>query len=440
MCCAIGESPTSTGSSPTAQCSSPHALRHEPRQARYRPPRASESHRLWCSADPPTHSLASGPRLTNVAAGVDSEALGLLDGLDGEARKERAELLEWLLDRGFSIDHIREWAAAPLMLPASKVFGDDGQYVSAREVCEATGIEPELLQRLQRAIGLPAIDDPDAPVLLRADGQAVARAKFFLDLGFDPDETVALMRVVIENLGHVAAILREAGLKTLLRPGASEIDLARASEQLARMSAPMIGSVMEDLLHLELRRSFETDAVTAAERAAGTLPGARSVTVCFADLAGFTRLGEAIPPEDLERVASRFAELAHHVAESPVRFVKSIGDAVMLVSFDAVPLLHAVLDLIDAAAENDLPPLRIGVSSGLAVSRAGDWFGSPVNVASRVTAEARPGTAMGPESTRDAAGSAAGFEWSPAGVRRLKGVSDEVKLFRVGRASVQVDP
>jgi len=105
-----------------------------------------------------------------------------------------------------------------------------------------------------------------------------------------------------------------------------------------------------------------------------------------------------------------------------------------------VPLLHAVLDLIDTAAENDLPRLRIGVASGLAVSRAGDWFGNPVNVASRVTAQARPGTVMVAESTRDAAGSATGFEWSPAGVRRLKGVSDEVKLFRVCRASVQVDP
>ena len=374
-----------------------------------------------------------------MAADFDFEALGLLEGLEGEAREERTELIEWLLDRGFSIDHIRGSAAAPLMLPASNVLGDDGDYVSAREVCETTGIELQLLQRLQRAIGLP-IDDPEAAVLLRADGEAAARAKFFLDLGFDPDDTVAMMRVVVENLGHVAEIMREAALKTLLRPGASEIEVAQASEQLALRSAPMLGPVMDDLVRLELRRSFESDAVTAAERAAGTLPGGRTVTVCFADLAGFTSLGEAIPPEDLERVATRFAEVAHDVARSPVRFIKSIGDAVMLISFDAVPLLHAVLDLIDIAAENDLPRLRIGVASGLAVSRAGDWFGSPVNVASRVTAEARPGTVMVAESTRDAAGNAMGFEWSPAGVRRLKGVSDEVKLFRVCRASVQVDP
>ena len=40
----------------------------------------------------------------SVAADIDLEALGLLDGLEGEARTERAELIAWLLDRGFSID------------------------------------------------------------------------------------------------------------------------------------------------------------------------------------------------------------------------------------------------------------------------------------------------------------------------------------------------
>ena len=126
------------------------------------------------------------------------------------------------------------------------------------------------------------------------------------------------------------------------------------------------------------------------------------MTVCFADLAGFTRLGEAIPPEDLERVANRLAELAHDVSSAPVRFVKSIGDAAMLVCSHPAPLINAVLDLADATAAHDLPRLRIGVASGCAVSRAGDWFGSPVNVASRVTAAAQPGAVLVAESTKDA--------------------------------------
>ena len=366
-----------------------------------------------------------------MAADVDIEALGLLDGLEGEARQERAELIAWLLDRGFELDHIRESVVAPLMLPANRVLGDDGEYVSAREICESTGVELELLQRLQRAIGLPRIEDPDAAVLPRADAEAATRAKFFLDVGIDPEDAVAVMRVLMEGLGHAAAMMREAALKTLLRPGATEIELAQATEEMARRALPMMAPMMDDLLRLELRHSVETEAVNAAERAAGLLPGGRQITVCFADLAGFTRLGEAIPPEDLERVASRLAELAHDMAASPVRFIKSIGDAVMLVSFDPVPLLEAALDLVDAAAANDLPRLRIGVASGCAVSRAGDWFGRPVNVASRVTAAARPGTVLVAESARDAVANAAGFDWLSAGARRLKGVKGEVKLFRL---------
>jgi len=369
-----------------------------------------------------------------MAADVDIEALGLLDGLEGEAREERAQLIAWLLDRGFSLEHIRESVAAPLMLPAYRVLGDDGELVSARQVCESTGVELELLQRLQRAIGLPRIDDPDAAVLLRADGEAAAHAKFFLELGITPEDAVAVMRVLVESLGHAAAIMREAALKAILRPGATEIELAEGSEHLALQAAPNLGPMMDDLIRMVLRHSFEMEAVNAAERAAGTLPGARPVTVAFADLAGFTRLGEALPAEELEHVASRLAELAHDVAFSPVRFVKSIGDAVMLVSFDSAPLLAAMLDLADAAAANDLPRLRIGLASGCAVTRAGDWFGSPVNIASRVTGAARPGTLLVAESARDAVANAGGFDWSPAGTRRLKGVSGEVKLFRVTRA------
>src|ERR1700681_8242 len=51
-----------------------------------------------------------------VAADLDIEALGLLDGLEGEARQERAQLIAWLLDRGFDLDHILGSGAAPLML------------------------------------------------------------------------------------------------------------------------------------------------------------------------------------------------------------------------------------------------------------------------------------------------------------------------------------
>ena len=143
-------------------------------------------------------------------------------------------------------------------------------------------------------------------------------------------------------------------------------------------------------MRAQLRHTLETEAVSVAERAAGTIPGARNVTVAFADLVGFTRLGEAVPPEELENLASRLSDLAYDVVSPPVRFIKTIGDAVMLVSTDPVALLRTVLRLLAAADKyDDFPQLRIGLASGCAVSRAGDWFGSPVNVASRVTGVSR---------------------------------------------------
>jgi adenylate cyclase len=369
-----------------------------------------------------------------VASDVDFEALGLLDGLDGHARQERIDLITWLLYRGFDVDHIRGSLGAPLTLPASRVIGDDGTFVSAREICRSTGIDLEFLQRIHGAVGLPRFEDPDASNLPRVDGEVAAQARSILDLGIDPDDAIGVLRVMKESLGHTAAVMRESALRTILKPGATEIEVAEAIEAMSLQAAPLFGPMMETLLRFELRRTFETEAVTAAERAAGVLPGARLMTVCFADLTGFTMLGEALPPEDLERVANRLAELAHDVAPAPVRFVKSIGDAVMLVCSDPLPLVVSVLDLVRAAAANDLPPLRVGVATGYAVTRAGDWFGSPVNVASRVTAVAQPAAVLIAESTKDAIGNAGGLDWTPIGARPLKGVSGEVKLFEVQRA------
>jgi adenylate cyclase len=157
--------------------------------------------------------------------------------------------------------------------------------------------------------------------------------------------------------------------------------------------------------------------------------------VAFADVVGFTRLGEAVPPEDLERLASRLADFTREIAVPPVRLIKTIGDAVMLVCPHPVKLLDAVLQLSGAANDDAFPQLRVGVASGWAVSRAGDWFGSPVNVASRVTNVARPGAVLVAESARDAVGDAEGFTWSFAGARRLKGIRGETSLFRARRAA-----
>ena len=367
---------------------------------------------------------------------VDLEASGLLDGLDGQARAERAELISWLLDQGVAVDQIRG-NSAPMLLASRRIIGDDGEYVSARQSAEKFGVDVELFVRIQRAMGLPRVDDPDAAVFLRADAEAAKFTRDFLDAGIDPDELVQITRLLGDGLARAAEAMRYATLAAVIRPGATELEIAQASAALVTNLAPLLGPMIQDMLQLQLRHAIETEAVNAVERAEGQhLPGARQVTIGFADLVGFTRLGEKVPPEDLERLAQRLADLTREVATAPVRFVKTIGDEVMMVSPEPAPLLEAVLQLVEVTnGDDDFPSLRAGVASGMAVSREGDWCGSPVNLAARVTGAARPGSVLVAEPAREAIGDDDRFSWSFAGARHLKGIKSDVKLFRARRAA-----
>jgi len=358
----------------------------------------------------------------------------LLEGLEGDARAERAELVEWLLEQGISADEIRA-ANPPLLLATRHLVGDDGTYVSTREMSERYGIDLELLQRVQRAIGLVGVDDPDAVVHMRADGEAAAQIQRLVELGLDPEQLVLVVRVLAEGLSRTAEVMRYTALSAIMRPGASEVDIAKASKALVSKIAPMLGPMIQDMLFMHLRHMLETEAVNAAERAAGKpLPGARLVTVAFADLVGFTRLGEKVSAEELGHLAGQLGGLARDLTAPPVRFIKTIGDAVMFVCPEPAPLLDTVLKLVEVVdTDNDFPRLRGGVACGMAVSRAGDWFGSPVNVASRVTGAARPGAVLVADSVRDGVGDDAGYQWAFAGPRHLKGIKGIVKLYRVRR-------
>lgn len=146
---------------------------------------------------------------------------------------------------------------------------------------------------------------------------------------------------------------------------------------------------------------------------------------------GFTRLGEEVPADELGRLAVRLEALATEAARPPVKLVKTIGDAAMLASPEPEPLLNAALELVEAAdAEGEeFPQLRAGAAVGRALPRAGDWYGRPVNLASRITAVARPGSVLAEREMREVAHNS--YRWSFAGERRLRGIREPVALFRV---------
>ncbi|CFE38936.1 adenylyl cyclase [Mycobacterium tuberculosis] len=371
----------------------------------------------------------------------DANIDDLLGDLGGTARAERAKLVEWLLEQGITPDEIRA-TNPPLLLATRHLVGDDGTYVSAREISENYGVDLELLQRVQRAVGLARVDDPDAVVHMRADGEAAARAQRFVELGLNPDQVVLVVRVLAEGLSHAAEAMRYTALEAIMRPGATELDIAKGSQALVSQIVPLLGPMIQDMLFMQLRHMMETEAVNAGERAAGKpLPGARQVTVAFADLVGFTQLGEVVSAEELGHLAGRLAGLARDLTAPPVWFIKTIGDAVMLVCPDPAPLLDTVLKLVEVVdTDNNFPRLRAGVASGMAVSRAGEGPLKSVGFG---------GITKGlPHRIRDQHGTRARHPGHPAchvdraaepvaGPRRLRGIRGDVRLFRVRRGATR---
>ena len=237
-----------------------------------------------------------------------------------------------------------------------------------------------------------------------------------------------------EGLRRIADASMELVGRSLVQPGDTERDAGLRYAAVAEQLIPVMGPELQYLWRVQLRELVRNEVVSRAALAAGKIEGTEEVAVCFADLVGFTRLGEEIPPAELSQVAGRLTELASAVAEPPVRLVKTIGDAAMLVGRDAEAVVDTGIELVARADEagDDFPRLRAGVAHGVALERAGDWYGSPVNTASRVTGVARPGSVLCTFEARRAAGD--GFQWSVAGRRRLKGVAEPVRLFRARRA------
>ena len=365
----------------------------------------------------------------------DFAAEGLLKGLRGKQREARLDLLRQLHEAGVPLDELKKAAAEErlALLPVEMVLAREGRY-SARDIAEATGQDEEAMRRQRQALGLPWVADPDAKVFTEDDLEAGRRARAFAEAGFPEEATLEVSRVIGEAMSRVAAAIRNLVGESLLRPGDTERDVGLRYAEVARETAPLLGPVLEYVLNQHLVEQIRDDVISRAELQAGEiLPDAREMAVCFADLSGFTRLGEVAAVDEVGAVAGRLAALASEAAGGPVRLVKTIGDAAMLVSPEPAALVEAALALVDAAdAEGeDFPPLHAGVALGPVVSRGGDWYGHTVNLASRIAAIAWPGSVLCEDAVHEAAPEA--FRWSLAGERRLKGVKRPVRLWRVRR-------
>jgi adenylate cyclase len=370
-------------------------------------------------------------------AEIDFEPEGLLEGLSGKAREARLALLRELADQGVTLDELKRAVEENrlVLLPVERVFDEGADRYTAAEVAEASGLGPHFLGRLLQALGAPIPAD-DERVYADMDLEAAKRAKMFLEAGLPEEGVLETSRLIGISMANLADANVDLVSDVFTEPGVDERELAMRYAAAARTMAPPLGETLLHAYRLHLRERIRQAVITEAELAEGRVSGSDEMTIAFADMVGFTRLGESLEIEQIGDLTGRLFELASDSARSPVRLVKMIGDAAMFASPESGRLLEAVIGLVESARTENIPPLRAGAARGQALGRGGDWYGRPVNLAARITSFARPESVVVDQFVKDSIAESNGrpFHFSFAGKRRFKGIEGEVPVHRVRRA------
>jgi adenylate cyclase len=304
-----------------------------------------------------------------------------------------------------------------LLMPGAPKY--DVNAVAAR-----AGTDPDTARRLWRALGFPDISpgvngftDRDIAVLQKA----VERV--------EPLQTVNLLRtarVISASLARVAEVEADLIADEMMRLRQVGVD---DEEVATRLLATIDWSTVQELIDYVHR--LQLRAALWRRLARGDDDTMVDLAIGFADLSGYTALSEQLEPSRLVQLVFRWETLAFDtVAEFNARVIKTIGDEVMFAGLpDAVGRAAQAL-VRRASAFPELPSVRSGIARGPVLARDGDYYGPVVNLASRLTDVARPGTVYASEGMRDTLGADKGFAWRAVGTRHMRGMGD-VAVFEL---------
>jgi adenylate cyclase len=286
------------------------------------------------------------------------------------------------------------------------LLGGRAKYTRA-EVTERAGIGLEEGRRLWRALGFPSVGD-DEVVFTDADVEAIELVRRLM-AATPMDE--GLLRAMTRMLGQAFSRLASWQGQMVVEMLAKQPELLRSHDQLIELVDDLT-DVMQDIQSYVWRRQLAAYFARIASNASqGAIGDPSTMAVGFADLRNFTSLTRTWTESQLREVLEEFESTANDiVGDHNGRVVKTIGDEVLFVADRPADAAAIALDLIEEIeAKPDLPPVRIGLAAGPVVLRFGDVYGSTVNIASRLTSLARPGSVLVDRVMAEALGDVEGF-------------------------------
>ncbi|HWF54995.1 MAG TPA: adenylate/guanylate cyclase domain-containing protein [Solirubrobacteraceae bacterium] len=363
---------------------------------------------------------------------------GLIPHYDGEwtpSAVGHARVIQRMRDRGHSLEQIRHATEDGRLAFGylDELLPPPQHSYTLRQAARETGLEPGLIERIVTTLGW-------SPVRNRSLNENEVRLLQYiatvLDAGLPLVALLQLVRVYGQAMAQVAdAEVRLFHLyvhEPLMRSGVSGVEVAEQMLGLSRELLPLAAPVMEAVHQHYLQHFIDQDVVGHMESDldgdAADL-GRLRVVIAFADLAGYTRLTEEEGELQAVDAVERFVEAVEATLPDDARVIKTIGDAVMVVGSDDAALTDWAVNFQAGQTERPLP--RIGIHSGDALYRDGDYFGRDVNIAARVSARAAGSEVLVTRPIVEHAGSHLEFE--RIGEIKLKGFTNPTEIFLATR-------
>src|SRR3954471_9872702 len=260
------------------------------------------------------------------------------------------------------------------------------------QVAELAGMPPERTLRLWRALGFPDAED-DELVFTDADVQALSVLSELIDSGFvDPESEASIARAMGQALSRLADWQTDMLADALTRT--DDEGRRKTSPDDAVAVAQALLPKMRDIQHYVWRRHLAANADRLLAESGGQ-GDRRELAVGFADLVGYTSRSRGMGGRELGAMVEDFESIATEViARHHGRVVKTVGDGVLFTAGSAVAAVEIGLELPEAWDTEERPPLRVGAAYGAVLTRLGDVYSPVVNLASRLTSLARPGTVL----------------------------------------------
>jgi adenylate cyclase len=272
-------------------------------------------------------------------------------------------------------------------------LGQEVRYDLA-QACDKAELPEDDVRHIWRSLGFP--DPPAGEVMFtQVDVDNLAAVAQLLRTGvIAPEVIYGMTRVVGSSMARVANALVDAvGAR-------AEAAVREGGDANSAALAPLADEGSQFLIHFPsvLEQVWRRHLQAAARRRLLRSEGEEAVglVVGFADLVGFTSLAQQVSDEELALVVDQFERLAYDVVVAGGgRVVKMIGDEVMFIVEDPVAAAEIALGLAEASRDAaELSDVRVGLARGPVLEREGDAYGPTVNLASRITAIAYPGSVV----------------------------------------------